>query len=361
MKAIAFTEYGAPDVLHIVEAEKPLPKEGEVSIRVFATGVGYGDTLARNFGAVSPREFHMLGLFWFFAKFSFGWKKPKLTRLGSEFSGVIDAVGAGVTSFQPGDEVFGYLGQRMGGYAEYVCMPANGVLALKPKNMTHEQAAVAPMGAMTALALLRRANVQRGQRVLVLGASGGIGAAAVQLARHAGAEVTGVCGTRRLDFVKALGADHVIDYSRADFTGNGQTYDLILDVLGKSSFVRCKGSLAPRGRYLLASFKTKQLLQMLWTSLIGGKRVVCVLAPESAEDLLAVRQLIEEGSLKSLIDRTFPLEQAAQAHRYVESGQKQGQVAITVGSAGAEASAPHVQDSSSAFAFGLQTSPATWG
>ena len=359
MKAIAFTQYGAPDVLHVVEAAKPTPKEGEVSIRVFATGVGYGDTLARNFGAVSTREFHMPALFWFFAKFSFGWKKPKVTRLGSEFSGVIDAVGAGVTSYLPGDEVFGYLGQRMGGYAEYVCMPANGVLARKPKNMTHEQAAVAPMGAMTALALLRRVKVQRGQRVLVLGASGGIGAAAVQLARRSGAEVTGVCGTRRVDFVKALGADHVIDYSKADFTGNGQTYDVILDVLGKSSFGRCKGSLAPGGCYLLASFKTKQLLQMLWTSLVGGKRVICVLAPETGEDLLAVRTLIEEGSLTSIIDRAFPLEQAAQAHRYVESGQKQGQVVITVArGGGAKASAAQVLDSS-AVAFGF--SPSTGG
>lgn len=330
MKAIAFTEYGTPDVLHLVEIPKPTPKQGEVLIRVFATGLGYGDTLARNFGAVSARQFNMPALFWFFAKLTFGWKKPKVQRLGSEFSGVVEAVGAGVTAYQPGDEVFGYLGEHMGGCAEYVCMPANGRLAPKPTNMTHEQAAVAPMGAMTALALLQRVKVQRGQRVLVLGASGGIGAAAVQLARHFGAEVTGVCGPRRLDFVRALGADHVLDYTREDFTGNGQTYDLILDVLGKSSFARCKGSLTPEGRYLLASFKTKQLLQMLWTSLVGGKRVVCVLAPESAEDLRSVRALIEGGSLRSIIDRTFPLEQAAEAHRYVESGQKQGQVAITV-------------------------------
>ena len=330
MKAIEFTEYGAPDVLHLVEASKPAPKEGEVSIRVYATSVAYGDTLARNFGALTARQFNMLGLFWFFAKFAFGWKKPKVHRLGSEFSGVIDAVGAGVTAYRPGDQVFGYLGERMGGYAEYVCMKASGALALKPSSMTHEQAAVAPMGAMTALALLKKVNVQRGQRVLVLGASGGIGAAAVQLAKHFGAEVTGVCGTRRLDFVKALGADHVIDYSREDFTGNGQTYDVILDVLGKSSFARCKGSLTPKGRYLLASFKTKQLLQMVWTSLMGGQRVICVLAPESPADLREVRELIERGALRSIIDRTFPLEHAAQAHRYVESGEKQGQVAITV-------------------------------
>ena len=330
MKAIAFTEYGPPDVLHLIDAAKPTPKRGEVSIRVCATSVGYGDTLARNFAAVSRREFNMPALFWFFAKFAFGWTKPKIHRLGSEFSGVVDAVGAGVTSYRPGDEVFGYLGEHMGGYAEYVCVPASGVLALKPANMTHEQAAVAPMGAMTALALLQRVNVQRGQRVLVLGASGGIGAAAVQLARHLGAEVTGVCGTRRQDFVRALGADHVIDYTREDFTVNGQTYDVILDVLGKTSFARCKGSLTPAGRYLLASFKTKQLLQMLWTSLVGGKRVVCVLAPERVEDLRAVSALIESGSLRSIIDRTFPLEQTAQAHRYVESGQKQGQVAIIV-------------------------------
>lgn len=330
MRAISFDEYGAPEVLHVVEAPRPRPARGEVLIRVKASNVGFGDTLARQISTVTPRRFNMLAVFLFLARLSFGWSKPKKRRLGSEFSGVVEEVGEGVTSYRAGDEVFGYLGEQMGAYAEYLCMPADGVLALKPTTMTHEEAAVAPMGAMTARTLLNRVQLQPGQRVLVLGASGAIGAAAVQLAKHAGAHVTGVCGGKRLGFVRALGADQVFDYTQTDFTQSGQTWDVIFDVLGRSSFSRCRQALTPRGTYLLASFKVKQLLQMLWTSLRGGQRVVCALAPERLEDLQAVRALMEQGHLRSIIDRTFPLEQTAQAHRYVESGEKQGQVAVIV-------------------------------
>jgi len=221
----------------------------------------------------------------------------------------------------------------MGAYAEYLCMPANGTLAMKPANMTFEEAAVVPYGAIMALYLLRRQNIRPGQKVLVNGASGGIGSAAVQLAKYYGAEVTGVCGTPRLEYVRSLGADKVIDYGKEDFTGNGETYDLIFDILGKGSFSRCKGSLAPNGRYLLASFKMRELLQMLWTSIIGGKRVLCVLAPGSREDLLSVKELIEAGKIKTIIDRCYPLERAADAHRYVEQGHKKGNVVITIGHA----------------------------
>ena len=193
------------------------------------------------------------------------------------------------------------------------------------------RSAVIPYGAIMALSLLGQANLQPGQKVLVNGASGGIGSAAVQIAKHFGAEVTGVCGTPRLEFVKSLGADHVMDYTKEDFTQNGETYDLIFDILGKSSFSQCKNSLTPNGLHLFASFKTPQLLQMLWTSKFGRQKVICGFAPGSLEDLIAVKELIEAGKIRSIIDRRYPLEQAAEAHRYVEEGQKQGNVVITVG------------------------------
>jgi NADPH:quinone reductase-like Zn-dependent oxidoreductase len=196
--------------------------------------------------------------------------------------------------------------------------------------MTYEEAAVAPYGAIMALNLLRRVNIQSGQKVLVNGASGGIGSAALQLAKYFGTEVTGVCAAPRLEFVKSLGADKVIDYTKEDFTQNGETYDLIFDILGKSSFSRCKSSLKPNGIHLFASFKLKQLLQMLWTSMSGGRKVICALAPGSVEDLNSIKELIEAGKIKAIIDRCYPMEQAAEAHRYVEEGHKKGNVVISM-------------------------------
>jgi len=218
----------------------------------------------------------------------------------------------------------------MGAYAEYLCIPEDGLVALKPANMTYEKATAIPYGALTALSLLRKANIQPGQKVLINGASGSIGSAAVQLAKYFGAEVTGVCGTPRLEYVKALGADKVIDYTREDFTRNGETYDLIFDILGKSSFSSCKNSLKQNGIYLLASFKMKQLLQMLWTSIRGGKKVICALSSENPKDLIFIKDLVEGGNIKSIIDRCYPLEQTDEAHRYVETGYKTGSVVITV-------------------------------
>jgi NADPH:quinone reductase-like Zn-dependent oxidoreductase len=208
-------------------------------------------------------------------------------------------------------------------------MPEKGSVALKPANMTYEEAAAVPFGAMMALNLLKKVTVHSGQKVLINGASGGIGSYVVQLARHYGAEVTGVCSTPRLELVKALGADHVIDYTQEDFTENGETYDLIVDILGRSSFSRCKNSLTENGRYLLVSFKMKQLFQMLRTSMAGRKKVICVLLSDSSEDLTVIKELVEAGKIKSVIDRTYPLEQAADAHRYVEAGNKKGHVVIT--------------------------------
>jgi len=330
MKAIVYTEYGSPDVLHLTEVAKPAPKDNEVLIRIHATPVNFGDLLARNFKSVTPRQFNMPFFFWLPARLAFGFRKPKKNILGSEFAGEVEAVGAAVTRFKPGDQVFGYRGQSMGAYAEYLCMPEDGVLAIKPANMTYAEAAAVPYGALTALSLLRKVNVQSGQQVLINGASGGIGSAAVQLAKYFGAEVTGVCGTPRLEFVKALGADKVIDNTQQDFTRNGATYDLIFDILGKSSLTRGKRSLRPNGRYLLASFKLKQLIQMLLTSIKGGQKVICALSSEKAADLTFIKELIEAGKYKAIIDKRYPLAQTAEAHRYAESGQKQGSVVICV-------------------------------
>jgi NADPH:quinone reductase-like Zn-dependent oxidoreductase len=338
MKAIVYTEYGPPEVLQLKEIDKPIPKENEVLIRVYATSVAYGDIKVRDKSAVTLSELSMPGPFVLINIMIFGLSKPKKTILGADFAGEIEAVGADVKSFKVGDQVFGYRGPFMGAYAEYLCMPEDGVLASKPTNMTYEEAAVVPYGAIMALGLFRSGNIQPGQKVLINGASGGIGSAAVQLTKfHFGAEVTGVCGTPRLEFVKALGADKVIDYTVEDFTQSGETYDLIFDILGKSSFASCKNSLKPNGRYLLVSFKMKQLFEMLWTSMVGGlpgrqpnKKVICAVAPGSREDLLSVKELIEAGKIKAIIDRSFPLEEAAEAHRYVESGHKKGNVVISV-------------------------------
>ncbi len=338
MKAIVYAQYGPPDVLQLKEVEKPTPKENEVLIRIYATSVGYGDLVARNFKEISPGEFNMPFPFWLITKLVFGIRKPKITILGSELAGEVEAVGKNVKLFKEGDQVFGYLGQSMGAYAEYICVPEGGVLAIKPSNMTYEEAAVVPMGTIMALYLLReKGDLHPGQKVLINGASGGIGSAAVQIAKFYGAEVTGVCGTPRLEFVKSLGADKVIDYTKEDFTQSGETYDLIFDVLGKSSFSQCKSSLNQNGRYLLASFKMGDLVQMLWTSMMSGlpgrqagKKVICALAPGSTEDLNAVKELIEAGKIKAIIDRRYPLEQAAEAHRYVEEGHKRGHIVITV-------------------------------
>ncbi len=331
MRAAVMTEYGPPEVLRIQEV--PMPKVGDrdVLVRVRATSVNYGDLLARNFRAVSPREFHMPFILWAFARLYFGVRRPRVKILGSEFSGEIAAAGRGVTRFRPGDPVFGYLGQAMGAYAEYLRVPEDGCLALKPAGMSFAEAAAVPYGAVMALNLLQRIGVRPGHKVLVIGASGGIGSAAVQIARHFGADVHGACAGERAEYVRSLGASRTIDPRREDFTKNGETYDLIFDVLGRSSFSRCRRSLAANGRYLAASFKTGKLLRMLWTSLAGGKRAVCAFAPGGRADLLAARELIEAGKFKAFINGRFPLAAAAAAHRCAEQGPAGGKAVITVG------------------------------
>lgn len=328
MKAIVFTEYGSPDVLQLKKIAKPTPKDNEILVRVRATPINYGDLTARDF---AHSQFNMPAPLYLPARMAFGWNKPKIQILGSELAGDVEAVGKSVTKFKPGDAVFAYVGMNMGANAEYICQPESGSVALKPANLDYAEAATLPYGAIMAVSLLQKAKLQAGHKILVNGASGGIGALAVQLARHHyGAEVTGVCGTPRLDYVKSLGADKVIDYTRQDFTQNGETYDVIFDILGRVSFARAKKSLKPDGILLYASFKGRALLDMLWTALFSRQKVICALADEKVESLLLVKELAEAGKVKAAIDKRFPLEQAAEAHRYVEQGHKRGNVVIAM-------------------------------
>jgi len=330
MKAIVYKEYGGPDVLKLQEVAKPYPRADEVLIKVQAVSVNYGDILARNFKNISPRNFNMPLLFWVIARFSFGLNKPKRGILGNAFSGEIEAAGNAANKFKPGDKVFGHTGEQMGAMTEYLCVPESGILAVKPANLSFEEASAVPYGATTALSLLKNVRIQHGQKVLIVGASGAIGSAAVQLVKQSGVEVTGICGAASSGFVKSIGADKIIDYQQEDFTKNGETYDLILDVLGKGTFSKFKSSLTQNGIYYSVSFKMKKLFQMLWSSITGGKRVMCALAVPKQEDLIFIKELVETGKFKSTIDKTYPLEQAAAAHRYFESSSKKGNVVITI-------------------------------
>ena len=319
MKAIVCTKYGPPDVLQLREIEKPVPKDNEVLIRVHATTATSGDVWIRS-STFSP---------WFFVpgRIMYGIRKPRKTIPGNELAGEIESVGKDIQHFKKGDQIFGiFWGTSFGGaYAEYKCLPEDGV-AIKPTNMTYEEAAAVPIGGLTALHLLRKGGIQKGQEVLIFGASGSVGTFAVQLAKYFGAEVTGVCSNTNIEMVKSLGADWVIDYKEEDFTKSGKTYDVIFDAVRKTSFSRCKSSLRERGVYITVDWP---LIAVLLTSIIGTKKVVFGIA-KRIEDLAFLRELIEAGKLRSVIDRRYPLEQAAEAHRYVEKGHKKGNVVITV-------------------------------
>jgi NADPH:quinone reductase-like Zn-dependent oxidoreductase len=331
MQAIIYQQYGTPAVLHTERIAQPAPRENEILIRVHATTVNYGDLIARRFREVTSREFNMPLPLYFPARLAFGWNKPRNPVLGSEFSGVVAAIGSAVTRFHVGDAVFGYTGQSMGAYAEYLCMAETGTVTHKPANLRHEEAAALPYGALMALGLLAKVNLQPGQKVLINGASGSIGAAALQLAKHHyGAVVHGVCGTPRIDYVRSLGAERVFDYTREDFTQSAERYDLILDVLGRVSFRKAQAVLTPQGMLMYASFKMPQVLEMLWTSRSNGKKVICALSGESQSALETISNMAETGKLQSIIDRSFPLEHAAEAHRYVEAGEHQGKVVLTI-------------------------------
>lgn len=330
MKAIIANKYGSPEVLQMGEVKTPTPKDNQVLVKIHAVSINFGDLLVRDFPKVTPRNFSMPGILWLPTRLTLGIRKPRQPIFGSEFSGVIESVGKDVTRFNVGDEVFGYRSMNMGANAEYLAVNEDSLIAPKPDNMTFDEIATVPYGALTALHILRKMDIKTGQKILINGASGGIGMFAVQLAKAYGAEVTGVCGTARVEMVKALGADHVIDYTQEDFTQNGETYDLIFDVIRKSSFKKVKNSLTQNGRYLLASFKMKQIFQMLWTSRFSKKKVVCAMAGENLQDLLQIKDLIDDGTLKTVVDRSFPMEQAPNAHRYAESNARKGRVVINI-------------------------------
>jgi len=331
MKAIVYENYGSPEVLKIQEVATPVPGEKEVLVRVHATSVNYGDLTARNFAAMSPRDFNMPMLFWVMAKLYFGLGKPRHGILGSEFSGVVESVGKDVTAYRAGDAVFGYLGQKMGAYAEFVCVPEDGCFIAKPAGLSHDEAAALPYGAVMAWHLLNKAGVRGGQKVLINGASGGIGSAAVQIAKYLGAEVTGVCGTPRVDYVRSLGATDVIDYRKDTLASRGTRWDLIVDVRGRLPFAEAKTLLNDYGTILSVSFKMRHLLQMLRTSFGGRHRMLCVLAPGKVDDLRAAGELIEKGALKALVAERFAFTDAPAAHRVMEEGKHTGAVVIVVG------------------------------
>lgn len=328
MKAIVYNTYGPPEVLHTAEVETPLPAKNEVRVKVHAASVNFGDRTAREFKYITPASFHMPFLFWAMARLAFGLNTPKMRILGNEFSGTIEDVGEEVTRFKTGETVFGYTGEKMGAYAEYICLPEEGYIARKPEAISFKEAAAVPMGTIMALNILKQHDLHPGQKVLIIGASGSIGSAALQLVKQRGPEVTGVCGTPRVPYVQALGADRVIDYSKEDYSLSNEKYDLVIDVLGKSTFSQAKQVLTPKGCYLRVSFKMKELIQMFFTSFSKGKRVVCSLANTKPEDMRTVALLIDNGVIRSLLDRSFPMDKAPDAHRYAEGGAKTGSVVI---------------------------------
>jgi NADPH:quinone reductase-like Zn-dependent oxidoreductase len=327
MKAIIWTKYGPPDVLQLKDATKPTPKDNEVLVRIHATTVTAGDCEQRN---LQLPFWHALPL-----RAYVGFKRPmRIIILGMELAGEIESVGKDVKRFKDGDQVFASTGfVSMGTCVEYKCLPEEpegGALALKPANMTYEEATTVPVGGHEALCFLRQGNIKSGEKVLINGAGGTIGTFAVQLAKYYRAEVTGVESTKKLDMLRSIGADHVIDYTQEDFTKNGETYDFILDVVGKSSYSGSIRSLNRNGRYLIADPGPSQIVRGRWTSRTSSKKVIFGAAHPKTEDLIFLKELIEAGKIKSVIDRSYPLEQTAEAHRYVEQGHKKGHVVITV-------------------------------
>jgi NADPH:quinone reductase-like Zn-dependent oxidoreductase len=320
MKAAVYTQYGSPDVVHLKDVEKPVPKDNEIRVKVYTSTVTPTDCAYRK---ADPFMVRMMN----------GLTEPKNKILGTMFAGEVETIGKDVKLFKPGDAVFGSAGINFGAHAEYKCVPEDGVLAIKPASVPYEEAAGIPE-ALTGLYFLKHlAHLQPGQKVLINGASGAVGTFAVQLARHFEAEVTVVCSTANLELVKSLGADHVIDYTKTDFANSGQTYDVIFDAVGKRSFAECKGALTQNGMYLSTVPSLGIAFQMLWTSRLSSKKAILGFAGlnERTEDIIFIKELVEAGKLKSVVDRCYPLEQLVEAYRYVETGRKKGLVVVTIG------------------------------
>ena len=325
MKAILHTQYGSPDLLRFKEVDKPAPKDNEVLIRVHATTVSTGDCNMRNFTFVTKSMLPM-------AKLMFGIGKPWKKRiLGTELAGEVEGVGEDVKRFVAGDRVFGSTGMAGGGHAQYACLPEKGALAIKPDSLSWEEAVAIPFGANTASYYLRElGKTQAGHKLLIIGASGSIGSAGVQLAKHFGATVTAVCSGANVELVKSLGADKVIDYTKEDFTKNAESYDLIFDIVGATTFDHCQNSLVPKGIFLACIMGLTDMLRTLWPSIRGGKRMRGGVAINNLERMTFIAELAAAGKLKPVIDRSYPLEQIAEAFKYVEQGHKKGNVVITV-------------------------------
>ncbi|MGG0283825.1 NAD(P)-dependent alcohol dehydrogenase [Peribacillus butanolivorans] len=322
MKAIVYTKYGPPDVLQLKEVKKPTPKENEILVKVKATTVTIADIRSRSFTV--PLSV------WLPARITLGFRRPKKSILGLELSGEVESVGKDVKQFKEGDQVFAASQIGYGAYAEYKCLPENGPVSIKPNNLSFEEAAAIPIGARTALFYLRKANIKSGQKVLVYGASGSVGSYAVQIAKYFGADVTGVCSTTNLELVKSLGADQVIDYAREDFSSKGETYDVIFEAVDKSSFSACMKSLKKDGTYINVTVPLPGV-RMLWTKLTSNRKLILGQnSPENSEALNFLKELVETGKLKVVIDRYYAFEEIVEAHRYVEKGHKKGNVVITV-------------------------------
>ena len=324
MRAVVHDRYGPPEVLRPEEVDKPIPKEDEVLIRIRATTVNRLDCATREANRRGGLAVHLL------SRVIFGIGRPRRRILGTELAGEIEAVGASVKEFAVGDHVFGITGLRFGAHAEFTCVPETARIDHKPAGVSFEDAAAVPDGALNALWCLKGASIQKGQSILIYGASGSIGSAGVQLARYLGADITAVCGTKNLELIRSLGADRVIDYTQEDFTKNGETYDVIFDAVGKHSFRRSKDSLKPGGRYL-ATDGFRNLFLTMWTRLVGDKRVVFQLPPQYAkQDLQLIGELMEAGTYRAVIDWRYPMEQVVDAARYVDTEQKTGNVVLTL-------------------------------
>lgn len=326
MKAIICTAYGPPDVLKLQEVEKPHPKDNQVLVRIHATSVSKADC--------ELRRFDFPGWVWLPVRLWFGVLKPRVRILGQEFAGEVEATGRGATSFAPGERVFGTTGIGLGAYAEYICLSGSSegsALAKIPAPLSYAEAAAVPYGGSEALRFLRKGNIQAGQKVLIIGAGGSFGTFAVQLAKIFGAEVSAVDSTSKLEMLRSIGADHVIDYTERDFTDSTQTFDLIFDVVCRAPFTRVLRMLRPGGRCVLANPHTSHLMRGLWTTMTSDRKVIFGSGSGTVEELSFLKELIESGKLRPILDRRFPLEQMAEAHRYAETEQKKGNIVILVG------------------------------
>jgi NADPH:quinone reductase-like Zn-dependent oxidoreductase len=330
MKAVIYRQYGGPDVVAFAEVARPIPKPNEVLVAIVATTVNSGDWRARSLEL--PAGFRFLG------RLVFGFKAPRQPILGTEFAGIVEAVGAKVTRYTPGDEVVGFPGGRFGSHAEYRTMPEDGMIDFKPANLSFEEAAALSFGSTTALPFLRdKAKVKHGDKVLVVGASGAVGTAAVQIAKHFGAEVTAVTSTANVGLVASIGADRVIDYKKSDFATTGETWDIIFDTTGTAPFSRCENSLKPGGRLVAVQAGVSEILGIGAPSKASGKKLIASVVPLKPEDFRYIIDLAASGTLRPVIDRTYHLEDAAAAHAYVDTGRKRGSVVLTVGTKTTEA------------------------